>query len=219
VLNEPLGLFDRILHRAKVVAEILAIFIGGWWVLSRFLVGDLPSLSPRIRVDSTLIWSPVVKDSCFAVYEVTLHNIGKIALELEDATLNVFLVDPPPLQGALQFVDPTEWPRTPLLKPRNLATDRYLGTSYAPDESVKAGTVVQVRRAPGRIVLVELTMRVVPRPQRRWISSIVGLLGGVGAPENIRRDWKEHLWEYACEQVDRDVGRPSPRKSTSPRSP
>jgi hypothetical protein len=152
----------------------------------------------------------VVDGSCLATYEVVFKNIGKVTLKINRAEIKVFIVTPPKLEQGLQVLDPTQLVDKPLLT-RNLKTKEALGDNFAygPDEGTYSGTVVHVKRAPGRIVLFQLEMELERElPWFWWLW-----------PPNYcstkTKEWDDHRWEYACE-MRRDDAKPDGTVSKSP---
>src|SRR4051794_19803820 len=61
------------LDTAKKIFEILAIIVGGWWVLFTFWVKDCPNLERRVGVNADVTWHKV-GDRCEADVVILVEN-------------------------------------------------------------------------------------------------------------------------------------------------
>lgn len=59
----------------KVITAI-ALIVAGYWGYEKFVREEAPILEIRARTTSRILWDPIGKDACSALFDVKLENIG-----------------------------------------------------------------------------------------------------------------------------------------------
>ncbi len=59
----------------KVITAI-ALVVAGYWAYHKFIREEAPILEIRARTTSRILWDPIGKDACSALFDVKLENIG-----------------------------------------------------------------------------------------------------------------------------------------------
>jgi hypothetical protein len=75
-------------ERVKIIVEILAVLIGGWWAYDNFTKVTEPTLASRVKAESTLKWAKSTEPNYVnAEFYVTLENMGTSRFSIEKARL------------------------------------------------------------------------------------------------------------------------------------
>jgi hypothetical protein len=179
--------------RTKILVEIGAVFVAGYWAFTRFNKDEAPSLEERITIQGELKWQERSENDCFAQYNVKVENIGRTSIEVGNIRLSWWLLDEPPAEKEISFFDPKAIVegKTPM----DQAMPKYLVGSYAPSVSDTASLAFRVRKAPGRIMVLKLD--VMTDRSSPW----------------------DYRWDYVCGEGPVRGGKPRisrPTKSPSP---
>lgn len=59
----------------KVITAV-ALIVAGYWGYEKFVREEAPILEIRARTTSRILWDPIGKDACSALFDVKLENIG-----------------------------------------------------------------------------------------------------------------------------------------------
>jgi len=89
------------------IVEIIALIVAGLWAFSNFQEMEKPSLESRVRSESDLKWfqSPD-HNHCLGSFGVSFKNIGKKAIDFNNATLRVWIIEQPPLGKEITYLEP-----------------------------------------------------------------------------------------------------------------
>lgn len=94
----------RILEKTKIIVEILAILVAGYWTYLKFIRTEAPLFETNASIDRDLSPAEDRGGSCLRFFNVTLENTGKSAFTVERVVTRVWKF---PLQEdkAVEFVD------------------------------------------------------------------------------------------------------------------
>ena len=171
----------RLVERAKMVLEILAIIIAGLWAITLYLNYDAPSNVTRADLQGDLKWYPRSKEVCEAEYEVEFKNIGRIPIDIGRVQLSVFpmdRLDHLPEGKKVGLIDPMQAISGPPFI--QAPTDR-MNAMYSPDERDVEGFSFIVKRAPGTLILFQVEV---------WKKED-------GAVSNAK-PWRDFRWDWVC---------------------
>jgi hypothetical protein len=93
------------LGATKTIFEILAIIVGGWWVLFTFWVKDCPNLERRIGVNTDIQWHKV-EDRCEADVAVAIENNGGAPVDVKHIDVRAWGF-PSPVATSTAYFDQT----------------------------------------------------------------------------------------------------------------
>jgi len=182
---------DRWFARIKIILEIIAIPAAAYWAFTRFVEGEAPSLQERVAMQGELHWHERSENDCLVEYAVAVQNIGKTSVNVREVHLSWWLLEEPPAESEITFLDPDEI--TKGKSPLKMVMPTNLNGSYAPDVSDKTGFLFRVRKAPGRIIMFKL---------------------GVMTDRDLHGDYR---WDYICGERPSQGGKP--RISRAAKSP
>lgn len=94
------------LEKVKLVLEIVAIPLAGYWAYTRFHAVDAPDLLPRIVIDTKLSWQPLSKGSCFGFVVIDIRNNGKQIITVDSIRVRALLGGIPTSAGLLSAINP-----------------------------------------------------------------------------------------------------------------
>ena len=115
----------------KVLVEIVAVIVAGWWAYSRFFAGEAPSLEERGKTESSLSWV-FDNDRCTALFGVSVKNIGKRAFDITKIDVRVWLVPVSEGKNEIYLLDPFEIMKKEATFTRELSPDTFI-SHYPPD--------------------------------------------------------------------------------------
>ena len=171
--------WDIVLTRTKAVVEIAAILLSGYWAYTHFLIGEAPSLEPSFRITGSLEWSNVTDTDCLANYKIEITNIGKTSIEVTGVQLQAWISDRSSFEGPIKFI---ESDNLKVGEPYNFPYKQELATHYAPGASDHATFNFTLKRAPGKIVLFQVSF-----PS----------LEGYGGTQS----WYDYQWDWVCGEL------------------
>lgn len=95
---------------AKNTAEVIALIVAGIWAYTQFKETVSPSLEIRGFSESDIVWYQTPEPNhCLGRFGVSIKNIGKKAFDINNATMRVWLVNPPPSGQAMTYLDPKQF--------------------------------------------------------------------------------------------------------------
>ena len=93
----------------KGIAEIIALIVAGLWAFSNFQKTEMPSLESRANSESNMLWFESTDPKhCVGSFGVKIKNIGKKAIDLDDALLRVWITDQPHFDKGISYIDPKQ---------------------------------------------------------------------------------------------------------------
>jgi hypothetical protein len=181
------------LDRAKAVAEIFAIIIGGLWAVKLYKETDVPAQEKRPSIQGDLKWTNKSHDSCLAEYTVTFKNVGKTDIDLALPTLTVWIayqLDEMTKSKPVEYFDPQKVMGSEHILQRPLTEDEF-AFHYPPDVGDTVTMSVAVRQNPGQILMFSLNF-----PE--------------GDPDDLKdhkpkpngKNWLDYRWGYACDESE-----------------
>jgi hypothetical protein len=91
----------------KSIAEIIALIVAGLWAYSHFQETEKPSLESRVHSESVISWFQLPSPNhCLGSFGVSFKNIGKKAIDFNNATLRVWIMKQPPSGKIITYLDP-----------------------------------------------------------------------------------------------------------------
>jgi len=86
----------RFTEAAKDVVQLVAIVVGGIWVLLTFGLKECPTREPHFEVNSNVIWyeSPMPQ-TCYAGWQVSVKNLSSRAVEIGHVKVAAWPFEPP----------------------------------------------------------------------------------------------------------------------------
>ena len=167
-------------ERLKVIFEIIAIPLAGYWAYTVFIESDAPSLVPRSNLSTQINWLSKTSDECQGELKVDFHNIGKKSLEVGKVNLSSwYLAESARLEQSetLKLIDPIKMRESiPLL---NQATDD-LRFKYEPDVKLTNSFLFVVKRFPKKQILFEIGL---------WRKEDL---------EDEFPNWNFYNWDWVC---------------------
>lgn len=146
---------DKLLSRIKIIMEIVAIPVvavwAAYWAFTHFYAEDEPALEHRAKIEGNLSWQKRSDEECIAEFRIKFENVGKRSINLKKAMLKVWPLDIPVLSMPIVYVDPLEMVRDkePIVK---ADLTPYLDTRYPPTVADYVGSMLLVKRAPGKMM-------------------------------------------------------------------
>ena len=86
------------------IVTALAIVVAGYWTYHKFVREEEPTLEIRARTSSRITWDSIDKDSCAALFDVKLENIGTTLFAVRQIDVAGWLV-----QRKLVGAEDTRW--------------------------------------------------------------------------------------------------------------
>lgn len=169
------------LEKSKVITEIIknitqmiALIVAGLWAFSNFQDTEKPSLESRAHSDSVLEWyqSPE-SNRCLVSFGITVKNIGKKAIDFNNVSLRIWVVEQPPLDKAITYLEPEEFQsgKPNYEKSFRIETDNlaFLG-HFAPDIEAKTDFTFSFEKQTSKIALFSFVAngQDVKIRERRW---------------------------------------------------
>ncbi|MGZ8161401.1 MAG: hypothetical protein ACXWTT_00875 [Methylobacter sp.] len=94
----------------KGIAEIVALIVAGLWAFSNFQETEKPSLEPHAHSESVMAWFPSPDPNhCLGSFGISIKNSGKKAINLDKASLHVWIIDQPPFEKKVTYLDPEQF--------------------------------------------------------------------------------------------------------------
>jgi hypothetical protein len=95
----------RLVDSLCKVTTAIALIVAGYWGYHKFIREELPVLEIRARTTSRILWDPIGKDACSALFDVKLENIGTTLFTVRRVNVTGWLTQRkvPEGQGVVAF--------------------------------------------------------------------------------------------------------------------
>jgi hypothetical protein len=109
------------------IVTAMAIVVAGYWTYHKFVREEEPTLEIRARTSSRITWDSIDNDSCAALFDVKLENIGTTMFAVHQIDVSGWLV-----QRKLVGAEETRWfdaqtlERTPPFFTKSLTSGSFI---------------------------------------------------------------------------------------------
>lgn len=105
--------FSKFLENLKIIVEVLAIIIGGYWTYYKFIYTEEYMLHSSYSLTTSLNWKPINSNNTAGIFNVQLKNTGTTTFTLDGFEIRIYIMKQPNYTSDITFFDPSQIMKSP----------------------------------------------------------------------------------------------------------